>query len=302
GLDLLERSRRLVAIEVAVEVDLVADDAHMAVTLVPLAGVDPRVGDVGPDLAVEELADARRNAVLVDGVVTDRKRDTLRVSQLGVGLRVAVGITADGCRLVALGQSGEDRLPEGRGQAELRGFGRSAEGLEELIAILVDGVGERPEEFPNGFLLRRAGFTLPVPGLAGTPGSDEGPETAFCLQAFDALGARLEVEAERALDGDLAVSEVSGREDLTDHDLLGRPVFLHDPGLAILEGREDVQDLAGAVGGDLAALVAEAPPHGDPEGGSVDQLHETPAARLLAVRHHPDVGGDAGVVEELLRQ
>src|SRR5690606_36631942 len=156
----------------------------------------------------------------------------------GVRLRITVGIAADGSRLVTLGQGGEDRLPERRLQAEPRRLGSRLEDVEELVAILVDGLGQRPEESPNRFLLRQAGLPLVLPGLAATPGTGEGLETAFRLEACDALGARLEVEAERALDGDLAVSEVSGREDLTDHDLLGRPVFLHDPGLAILEGRE----------------------------------------------------------------
>src|SRR5690606_27100103 len=48
--DLLEGARRLVAVEVAIEVDLVADDADAAVLRVALPGVDPGVGHVGQHL------------------------------------------------------------------------------------------------------------------------------------------------------------------------------------------------------------------------------------------------------------
>src|SRR3972149_4366872 len=58
SLDLLQRARRRVAVEVAVEVDLVTDEADLAVFGVALGCVEPGVGDVRPDLAIEECLDA----------------------------------------------------------------------------------------------------------------------------------------------------------------------------------------------------------------------------------------------------
>ena len=55
-------------------------------------------------------------------------------------------------------------------------------------------------------------------------------------------------------------------------------------------------------GGILAPFVTEAAAHRRPERGGVDQLYLAPALRRLAVGQQPHVGGDAGVVEELLRQ
>src|SRR4029453_2403552 len=46
GLDLLQRAGWGVAVEVAVEVDLVSDDADLAIPLVAPGRVDPGVGDV----------------------------------------------------------------------------------------------------------------------------------------------------------------------------------------------------------------------------------------------------------------
>src|ERR1051325_817629 len=57
GLNLLQWTRRRVAIEVAVEVDFVTDQADLLVLGVALGGVYPRVGDVRPHLAIEESLD-----------------------------------------------------------------------------------------------------------------------------------------------------------------------------------------------------------------------------------------------------
>src|SRR5713226_7089630 len=56
-LDLLQRARRLVAVEVAVEVDLVANKSDLALLRIALCRVDPGVGHVRPHLAVEEILD-----------------------------------------------------------------------------------------------------------------------------------------------------------------------------------------------------------------------------------------------------
>jgi hypothetical protein len=57
GVDLSQRTRRHVLVEVAVEVDLVADDADLAVLAVTLALVDPGIGYVGCDLTGEVVGD-----------------------------------------------------------------------------------------------------------------------------------------------------------------------------------------------------------------------------------------------------
>ena len=44
SLDVFERSRRLVLVEVPVEVDLVAYDTDLAILLIPLVRIDPSVG------------------------------------------------------------------------------------------------------------------------------------------------------------------------------------------------------------------------------------------------------------------
>ena len=50
------------------------------------------------------------------------------------------------------------------------------------------------------------------------------------------------------------------------------------------------------------ALVAEALAHLHEEPAPVDELYLPLPLRLLAVREHPDIGGDAGVVEKLIGQ
>src|SRR5216683_3841945 len=100
GLDLLERPRRGVAIEVAVEVDFVAHETDLPISRIALAGVDPGVRDVGLHLAIEE------------GLDTLREWHALCVSKLGIWLRVAVLVPADGRRLVAFGERGEHGLAD----------------------------------------------------------------------------------------------------------------------------------------------------------------------------------------------
>src|SRR6266540_6072430 len=83
SLDLLQRAGWRVAVEVAVEVDLVAHDPDLAVFRVPPARVDPGVLHVRFHLALEEGLDALR------------ERDVLSVAELGVGLRAAVRVATD---------------------------------------------------------------------------------------------------------------------------------------------------------------------------------------------------------------
>jgi len=53
---------------------------------------------------------------------------------------------------------------------------------------------------------------------------------------------------------------------------------------------------------DAVAFVAETLLHLHPEVAGVNELNLPFALPLLAVREHPDIGGNAGVVEELVRQ
>ena len=82
---------RRALVKMAHEGDLVPDPR--------LAFVDPSVGDVGPDLAVEVGFD-----FLVQG-------DVLVLAKLCVGLRVAFSVHADVGAFVPLRQGGEDRPP-----------------------------------------------------------------------------------------------------------------------------------------------------------------------------------------------
>src|SRR3972149_8923598 len=61
GLNFFERAGRRVAVEVAVEVDLVADKADAAVLWIDPAGIGPGVRHGGFDLTVEKVADTGRD-------------------------------------------------------------------------------------------------------------------------------------------------------------------------------------------------------------------------------------------------
>ena len=89
GLDLLQGARWGIAVEVAVEVDLVADEADLTVLRIPLRRVDPGVRDVRPDLAMEEFLDALG------------ERHAFSIAKFGIGIGVAFFVTADGVRFVA---------------------------------------------------------------------------------------------------------------------------------------------------------------------------------------------------------
>src|SRR6266545_6446305 len=179
----------------------------MSVLLVAPGGVDPRVGNVGLDLALEEGLDA-----VGEG-------NAFRVAPLGVRLGLALGVAADGGRLVALGQGGKDgprrwgrkfdsRLARGH-------FERRLEGGPVLVERGWQRVEQRANRLlqlaPRGLLLgARRALLLRL---------DQRQERALALQALDAFGARLEIQAQGALDGDLAEAEVGGGEDLADDDV-----------------------------------------------------------------------------------
>ena len=73
-------------------------------------------------------------------------------------------------------------------------------------------------------------------------------------------------------------------------------------GLAVLEVAVDAGEVVDLFARELVALVAEALTHLHEELPPVDELHLALSPLFLAVGEHPDVCGDAGVVEELVWQ
>src|SRR5690606_26572846 len=65
---------------------------------------------------------------------------------------------------------------------------------------------------------------------------------------------------------------------------------------------EGVADALDVLGGELAVLLAEVLAQRLVPARRVDELHAASAVLGLAVREHPDVGRDAGVVEHVERQ
>lgn len=102
AIDLFQRARRVIPVDLAVEIDLVANDAHLPIPGVALGLVDPGIGEVGRDLSCEE------------GVHILRQRHALGVAQIGVRLRAAVPLAADGRAFIAFGERGQNGLPPGR--------------------------------------------------------------------------------------------------------------------------------------------------------------------------------------------
>ncbi len=77
---------------------------------------------------------------------------------------------------------------------------------------------------------------------------------------------------------------------------------LVDVVLLLVEVAGDADDLRDLVAGHFLALLAEALTHLREALPGIDELHLALPARALAVGDDPEVGGDAGVVEELVGQ
>ena len=90
GFNDLQGTWRLIAIEIAVEVDLVTHDDDLAIFFVSLGRIDPGVQDVMLHLPLKERLD-----VLAQW-------QTLGVSQIWVWLRVALLVFTNCCRFVLL--------------------------------------------------------------------------------------------------------------------------------------------------------------------------------------------------------
>jgi len=193
-------------------------------------------------------------------------------------------------------------------------------------------LGEFGQQLADDFLPLFAGGDIDQARslvFLGTAG--EVLERGFGLQPGDAFRCGLEIEAQGALDGDLVVTEVFVVEDLADDQLLPALAFRwitrrgrrgyrdhlavtikqHPAAGAALEfavQSGDVCDVIRAfwlvVGGiaNAAAFVAKAFFHLHPVIACVDELHPAFPVDFLVVGEHPEVGGNAGVVEQLLGQ
>src|SRR6185436_7466345 len=133
----------------------------------------------------------------------------------------AVLVTADGRRLVALGEGGEDGLP-GRGRELDAGLlGGGVERVLELLPVFEECARQVAEELAEGLLLGTPRGLLLRSRRTPLLRLRERLKALLLLEAGDTLRACLEVEAQRPLDGDLAEAEVRRGEDPAHHDLLG---------------------------------------------------------------------------------
>src|SRR5690606_8437862 len=261
GLDLLERAGRLIAVEVAVEVDLVADEADASVLRVPLRGVDPGVWHVRPNLAVEESSNARRNALRVGGIVAIGERYALGIPQLGIGLGVAVLVATDCGGLVALGEGRHDCLLDGCRKFQVGLAGCIAEYEYALFPVLEERIRQVAQEGADGVLELPSLGALLLTGGALLLGLSEILESLLVVESCNPFGRRLEVQSQRPLYRDLAEAEVRGREDAAHDHLFFLPV-LHDPArFTVPEVGEDLQDVLRTLRRNLPALIAEALAH-----------------------------------------
>ena len=187
---------------------------------------------------------------------------------------------------------------------------------QQVADVLLSLFARRDVELAGGFVFLGAG--------------SEVFEGGFFLQFCQPFWRSVKVEAQRALDRDLVKAKVVVVKHFADHQLLplqalrriaarrGRDngqhlaiaVKQHPAAGAVVKLAMQARDVADVVGvfglvarvADAAALVAQAFFHGHPLVARVDELHLGLAVRFLAVGQHPDVGADAGVVEQLVGQ
>ena len=141
-----------------------------------------------------------------------------------------------------------------------------------------------------------ATFRVPDPPRAApreSTNSARCSSPSFARPLADAKAARVssltsQRKPQRTLDGDAHEPERLVGEDL-------HPVALGE--VAVEPG-----DLGDLVGRDLLALLAQALAHLHEQLAGVDELHLAAPFGALAVGDDPEVGRDAGVVEELIGQ
>src|SRR5690606_13661111 len=179
AVDLFQRARWLEYIEMPVEGNLETDNAYLTIQRICLAFIDPGVGYMGFYLALEVV------------VYRLTQGDVLVITQAAVGFRFALG-HADIRLGVALAE-GVEQGPEFRCAGEDVMVGqRLFQQFAELLAIAVHYAGVHAAQRVDQALLCRGCHFL---------------DGLFRQHFLDALGAGLEVQAQRALDGDAAVAE-----------------------------------------------------------------------------------------------
>lgn len=120
-------------------------------------------------------------------------------------------------------------------------------------------------------------------------------ETFVEAEGFDALGGELGGFAQGAFDGDLPVAEVAVVEDLG-----FKTFFRFLAGVGEVEvGAGDLRDVGGGEG---AVFLAEVFAKLFVEVGGVDELDFAATGFGFVVAEDPDVGGDVGVVEDVVGQ
>ncbi|MNN27444.1 hypothetical protein D3C81_1409800 [compost metagenome] len=115
-------------------------------------------------------------------------------------------------------------------------------------------------------------------------------------QGFDALGAELRLAPVWPFDADLVVAEVT----VIKH-LCGNAIAT---GRAVEAGQVEVGlgDPFDMLWGKFTVFVAEIFAQFAIQQAGVDQLHLASALRRLVAGEQPDIGGDAGVVEQVVGQ
>ena len=220
GFDLSERARRLIPIEIAVEVDLVADQADLPVPVIALRRVDPSIGNMRLDLALKKGADAGRYPVVVHGILSFGKRHALGVAQLWVGFRRTVLVATDLGRLIALGEGVENCFFHWCWQFEFSLPGCFRKLLEECFPVLVKGVGHHLEHGQNSLLQSSPLGLFLGTGLSSLLRFSQILKACLFAEALDPFRARLEIEPQRSFNGDLAIPKLRRREDAADDALL----------------------------------------------------------------------------------
>ena len=127
-------------------------------------------------------------------------------------------------------------------------------------------------------------------------------EGGLLIEPRDALHRRLEIEAQRALDRHLEEAELAVLEDADDDRSSVVPSIGTRLRLAVAEIAVNLRQSRNVGFGQFVALVVEALLHLLEEACAVDQLHLAAPLLRLAVGDEPDIGEDAGVVEQLIRQ
>ena len=247
--------------------------------------------------------DAVDDLFRIVGVPTDRAQDGVLLGrrQLDLArLQHLADVSTEGVvirRLVAA-----DRLHQLKADPDQLALPQPESGIDQLGALF--GI-------QGGFLLLapgldRLGLRLQEAGLVDLVAM-LGPQMLHWraqglvkTQGFQPFGAELGAATVGAFDGDLVITEIAVVEDpRRDADRVAVSVQV---ALDRLEGQVGGNDGVDLLGREFAVLVAQVLAQLAIHQVGVDQLHAAPPRRGLGVGQQPDVGGDASVVEQVIRQ